>query len=110
MAYPRLVSDLLPVGLRGLVLAGLIAILMSSMSACYNASATLVVRDFFMRWKPTIFSTLQKPWFWELSPAKNPAEHMPAAISRHATMLNGINTHWRSVPIKARGWITSPSQ
>jgi SSS family solute:Na+ symporter len=52
MAYPRLVSDLLPAGVRGLVLAGLIAILMSSMSACYNASATLVVRDFFMRWKP----------------------------------------------------------
>jgi Na+/proline symporter len=25
---------------------------MSSMSACYNASATLVVRDFFLRWKP----------------------------------------------------------
>lgn len=52
IAYPRMVSDLLPVGLRGLVLAGLIAILMSSMSACYNASATLVVRDFLMRWKP----------------------------------------------------------
>lgn len=52
MAYPRMVSDLLPIGLRGVVLAGLIAILMSSMSACYNASATLVVRDFFMRWKP----------------------------------------------------------
>ena len=33
-------------------MAGLIAILMSSMSACYNASATLVVRDFFLRWKP----------------------------------------------------------
>jgi SSS family solute:Na+ symporter len=52
LAYPRLVRDLLPVGLRGVVLAGLIAILMSSMSACYNASATLVVRDFFLRWKP----------------------------------------------------------
>jgi SSS family solute:Na+ symporter len=52
MAYPRLVGELLPVGLRGVVLAGLIAILMSSMSACYNASATLVVRDFFMRWRP----------------------------------------------------------
>ncbi|MCC7497535.1 MAG: sodium/solute symporter [Bryobacterales bacterium] len=52
MAYPRMVSTLLPVGLRGVVLAGLIAILMSSMSACYNASATLVVRDFFLRWKP----------------------------------------------------------
>ncbi len=54
MAYPRLVSDLLPVGLRGLVLAGLIAILMSSMSACYNASATLVVRDFVMRRRPNL--------------------------------------------------------
>jgi SSS family solute:Na+ symporter len=52
MAYPRLVGDLLPVGLRGLVLAGLIAILMSSMSACYNSSATLVVRDFVMRYRP----------------------------------------------------------
>lgn len=52
MAYPRLVVDLLPFGLRGLVLAGLIAILMSSMSACYNASATLVVRDFVLRFRP----------------------------------------------------------
>ena len=52
MAYPHLVGELLPVGLRGLVLAGLIAILMSSMSACYNASATLVVRDFVMRYRP----------------------------------------------------------
>jgi Na+/proline symporter len=34
------------------VLAGLIAILMSSMSACYNSSATLVVRDFVLRFRP----------------------------------------------------------
>jgi SSS family solute:Na+ symporter len=54
MAYPRLVGELLPVGLRGLVLAGVIAILMSSMSACYNASATLVVRDFVMRYRPKL--------------------------------------------------------
>jgi SSS family solute:Na+ symporter len=59
MAYPSLVRDLLPVGLRGLVLAGLIAILMSSMSACYNASATLVVRDFFLRWKPGLSDQAQ---------------------------------------------------
>lgn len=51
-AYPRLVQALLPVGLRGLVLAGLIAILMSSMSACYNSSATLVVKDFVLRFRP----------------------------------------------------------
>ncbi len=50
----RLVQDILPVGLRGLVLAGLIAVLMSSMSACYNSSATLVVRDFVLRYRPGI--------------------------------------------------------
>jgi solute:Na+ symporter, SSS family len=51
-AYPQLVQNLLPVGLRGLVLAGLIAILMSSMSACYNSSATLVVKDFVLKIRP----------------------------------------------------------
>jgi SSS family solute:Na+ symporter len=51
-AYPALVQSILPVGLRGLVLAGLIAILMSSMAACYNSSATLVVRDFVLRARP----------------------------------------------------------
>jgi len=59
MAYTRLVGELLPVGLRGLVLAGLIAILMSSMSACYNASATLVVRDFVMRYRPGLSESEQ---------------------------------------------------
>jgi SSS family solute:Na+ symporter len=53
-AYPQLVASLLPAGLRGLVLAGLIAILMSSMSACYNSSATLVVRDFVARLRPAL--------------------------------------------------------
>lgn len=59
MAYPHLVRELLPVGLRGLVLAGLIAILMSSMSACYNASATLVVRDFVLRFHPDMTDARQ---------------------------------------------------
>src|SRR5438034_6626077 len=51
-AYPQLVRGLLPVGLRGVVLAGLIAALTSSVSACYNSSATLVVRDFVLRFRP----------------------------------------------------------
>ncbi len=61
-AYPRLVQRLLPVGLRGLVLAGLIAILMSSMSACYNSSATLVVRDFVLKFRPTTTERQQVIW------------------------------------------------
>jgi SSS family solute:Na+ symporter len=58
-AYPHLVATLLPAGLRGLVLAGLIAILMSSMSACYNSSATLVVRDFALRFRPELSEARQ---------------------------------------------------
>lgn len=61
-AYPRLVRGLLPVGLRGLVLAGLIAILMSSMSACYNSSATLVVRDFVLKLRPATTERQQVAW------------------------------------------------
>jgi SSS family solute:Na+ symporter len=61
-AYPRLVQGLLPVGLRGLVLAGLIAILMSSMSACYNSSATLLVRDFVLRLRPATTERQQVIW------------------------------------------------
>ena len=72
MAYPHLVGELLPVGLRGLVLAGLIAILMSSMSACYNASATLVVRDFVMRYRPGL------------------AESEQVAIGRRVTVLMAV--------------------
>jgi Na+/proline symporter len=45
--------------LRGLVLAGLIAILMSSMAACYNSSATLVVRDFVLRARPGLAEAQQ---------------------------------------------------
>lgn len=52
LAFPALVENLLPVGLRGFVLAGVIATVMSSMSACYNSSATLVVRDFLLHWRP----------------------------------------------------------
>jgi SSS family solute:Na+ symporter len=49
MAFPTLVSELLPVGLRGLVLAGLLAALMSSLDSTLNASATLITRDFVVR-------------------------------------------------------------
>ena len=54
MAYAHLAGALLPVGVRGLVLAGLIAALMSSLSATYNSSATLVTRDFVLRFRPRL--------------------------------------------------------
>jgi solute:Na+ symporter, SSS family len=48
-AYPTLVSQLVPPGLRGLILAGLLAALMSSLSSISNSAATLVAHDFVVR-------------------------------------------------------------
>jgi SSS family solute:Na+ symporter len=47
-AYAALVSSgLLPVGLRGLVVAGLLAALMSSLSSSFNSAATLFTMDIY---------------------------------------------------------------
>jgi solute:Na+ symporter, SSS family len=50
--YVNLVHNLLPVGIKGLVVAGLLAALMSSLSSVFNSSSTLVVMDFYKRWRP----------------------------------------------------------
>ncbi|WP_372828304.1 sodium:solute symporter [Polaromonas sp.] len=44
--FPTLVTTLLPSGLRGLVLAGLIAAIMSTIDSTLNAASTLVFHDF----------------------------------------------------------------
>jgi len=51
-ALPIMISDLLPAGLRGLVLAGLLAALMSSLSSAFNSSSTLFTMDFYKKWRP----------------------------------------------------------
>jgi SSS family solute:Na+ symporter len=51
-AYPALLAGLMPAGLLGLTVAGLIAALMGHVSATYNSVATLVTRDFYLRWRP----------------------------------------------------------
>jgi SSS family solute:Na+ symporter len=51
-ALPALVAALLPVGLRGLVVAGLLAALMSSLSAVFNSCATLITWDVYREMRP----------------------------------------------------------
>ncbi len=51
-ALPALAAALLPAGLRGVVVAGLLAALMSSLSSVFNSSATLVTMDLYKRWRP----------------------------------------------------------
>jgi SSS family solute:Na+ symporter len=52
-AFPRMVSHLLPEGFRGLVLAGMLAALMSSLASLFNSTATLFTVDFYKRIRPT---------------------------------------------------------
>ena len=51
-AFPTLVRDLLPVGLRGLLAGGLLAALMSSLASVYNACSTLFTMDIYQKIKP----------------------------------------------------------
>lgn len=60
-AFPLMVANILPVGIRGLVVAGLLAALMSSLAGVFNASATLFTLDFYSRIKP---NTSQEKLVW----------------------------------------------
>ncbi len=50
--FVTLLNELLPTGLRGLVLAALLAALVSSLLAVMNSISTLVVRDFVLHFRP----------------------------------------------------------
>jgi SSS family solute:Na+ symporter len=51
-AFPMLVQYLLPPGLRGLVVAGLLSALMGSLAGVFNACSTLFTVDLYSKWKP----------------------------------------------------------
>ncbi len=51
-AFPILMSNLLPSGLRGLVAAGLLAALMSSLASVFNSCSTLFTVDIYKKLRP----------------------------------------------------------
>ncbi len=51
-AFSTLVANLLPIGVKGIVVGGLIAALMSSLASLFNSSAILFTMDFYKRFKP----------------------------------------------------------
>jgi solute:Na+ symporter, SSS family len=51
-AFPMMVQYLLPPGLRGLVVAGLLSALMGSLAGVFNACSTLFTVDLYEKWKP----------------------------------------------------------
>ena len=51
-ALPTLIATLLPAGVRGLVVAGLLAALMSSLSSVFNSCSTLITWDIYKKFRP----------------------------------------------------------
>jgi solute:Na+ symporter, SSS family len=51
-AFPLMVKTILPEGVRGLVVAGLLAALMSSLAGAFNACSTLFTMDLYQKFRP----------------------------------------------------------
>ncbi len=51
-AFPTLVAKLLPAGVKGLVVCGILAALMSSLASLFNSSAMLFTIDFYKKFRP----------------------------------------------------------
>jgi len=51
-AFPLMVREILPAGVRGLVVAGLLAALMSSLAGVFNACSTLFTMDLYQKFRP----------------------------------------------------------
>ena len=51
-AFPTLVAKLLPAGVKGLIVCGILAALMSSLASLFNSSAMLFTIDFYKRLRP----------------------------------------------------------
>lgn len=56
LTYPVLLFQLLPSGVLGLVVAGLLAAMMSSVSATFNSASTLITMDFVKQLRPHMSS------------------------------------------------------
>lgn len=65
-ALPTLIATLLPAGLRGLVVAGLLAALMSSLSSVFNSTSTLITWDVYKKLRPQA-SEARLVWIGRLS-------------------------------------------
>ena len=61
LVYPTLLFSLLPTGVLGLVLAGLVAAIMSSIDSTLNSASTLLTMDFFKKFRP---QTSNKGLMW----------------------------------------------
>lgn len=76
-ALPIMIRDMLPIGLRGLVMAGFLAALMSSLASVFNSCSTLITWDIYRKLRP------------------NASEKQLVAFGKYATiLLVGFGLAW----------------
>jgi SSS family solute:Na+ symporter len=85
-AFPLLVKNVLPIGIRGIVVAGLLSALMSSLAGVFNACSTLFTIDFYQRFH------------------RNASQGQLVWVGRVATtVMVGLGLVWIPVISEARG-------
>ena len=67
-AFPLMVQHLLPSGLRGIVVAGLLSALMGSLAGVFNACSTLFTVDLYQKLRPSA-SQAQLVWIGRVATA-----------------------------------------
>jgi len=67
-AFPLMVRHVLPAGVRGIVVAGLLSALMSSLAGVFNASSTLFTMDLYQKFRPEA-SQAQLVWIGRVATA-----------------------------------------
>ncbi|MEN9469034.1 MAG: hypothetical protein RL630_767 [Verrucomicrobiota bacterium] len=90
--YAFLIIHLLPVGLKGLVAAAMLAAAMQTCSAALNSTATLVAYDIFKRYKPEIRDhSLVRIGKWTTVIGTILAIVVSPLFGHYSTIFEGIN-------------------
>ncbi|MEI8122462.1 MAG: sodium/solute symporter [bacterium] len=92
-AYPFMITHLLPVGLKGLVTAAMLAAAMQTCSAALNSAATMFSYDIWRRWSPaTTDKSLIKVGRWATIVATFLAIVLSPIFGHYPTIIQGLNT------------------
>jgi len=91
--YPFMITHLLPVGMKGLVVAAMLAAAMQTCSAALNSAATLFSYDIWKRWHPaTTDHSLVKIGRWTTIVATVVAIVLSPIFGHYDTIFKGLNT------------------
>lgn len=90
--YAFMITHLLPIGLKGLVVAAMLAAAMQTCSAALNSAATLFSYDIWKRWKPqTTDHSLVKIGRWTTIVATLLAIVLSPIFGHYDTIFKGLN-------------------